>query len=54
MPGFAEYTDLLKKLGKHKKSVGCLYLNKLDDVDLKVLKQIVKKSYIAMKKKYRI
>lgn len=53
MSGFAEQTALLKKLGKHKKSVGCLYLNKLEDVDLSVLKQIIKKSFLAMKKKYK-
>ncbi len=31
----------LKKLGKHKTGVGCLYINKLDDVDVKVLKEII-------------
>ena len=30
-------TDALKKLGKHKIGGGCLYINKLQDVDLKVL-----------------
>ncbi|HMQ70849.1 MAG TPA: DUF1801 domain-containing protein [Ignavibacteria bacterium] len=30
-----------KKLGKHKTSVACLYINKLDDVDIKVLKSII-------------
>ena len=34
----------LKKLGKHKTGVGCLYINKLDDVDLKVLKVIINAS----------
>lgn len=32
---------LFKKLGKHKVGVGCLYINKLDDVDLKVLEQLI-------------
>lgn len=32
---------LYAKLGKHKKSVACLYINKLDDVDLEVLSKIV-------------
>lgn len=52
MPGFFEHADLLKKLGKHKKSVGCLYINKLEDVDLGVLKQIIKRSFMTMKKRY--
>jgi len=30
----------LKKLGKHKTGGGCLYINKLDDIDLKVLEEM--------------
>ena len=33
--------DLLGKLGKHKTGKGCLYINKLDDVDMKVLKKLI-------------
>lgn len=36
---------LLAKLGKHKTSVSCLYINKLSDVDEKVLESIIKESY---------
>jgi hypothetical protein len=53
MPGFTGLEGFLKKLGKHKTSKGCLYINKLSDVDIKVLTQIIKKSYLAMKKKYK-
>ena len=52
--GIAGYSDLLKKLGKHKKSGGCLYVNNLEDVNLAVLKQIIKKSFVAMKKRYGV
>lgn len=52
MLGFADYADLLKDLGKHKTSVGCLYINKLSDVDMDVLEKLIKQSYLAMKKKY--
>jgi hypothetical protein len=31
----------LQKLGRHKAGVGCLYINKLDDVDMKVLEEII-------------
>ena len=31
----------LKNLGKHKTGMGCLYINKLDDIDSKVLKEII-------------
>jgi len=52
MPGFDAYKDLLKNLGKHKTSVSCLYINKLEDVNMSVLEKIVKKSYTEMKAKY--
>ena len=34
---------LLKKLGKHKTGKGCLYINKLEEVDVTVLKKIIEK-----------
>ena len=34
--------ELLKKLGKHKTGGGCLYINKLEDVDIKVLEGMIK------------
>jgi hypothetical protein len=49
IPGFDDYQDLLSELGKHKTSVGCLYINKLADVDLAVLEKLVKRSFAAMK-----
>lgn len=52
MPGFGDYSDMLTKLGKHKISVGCLYINKLSDVDMVVLENLVKGSYADMKKKH--
>lgn len=36
-----QHTALLNKLGKHKTGVGCLYINKLSDVDLKVLHELI-------------
>ena len=35
------YVDVLEKLGKHKTGSGCLYINKLADVDLKVLEKMI-------------
>jgi hypothetical protein len=50
MAGNKENTDLLKKLGKHKASGGCLYINKLSDVDQTVLPKLIKSSFQYMKK----
>ena len=52
MPGFAAYSDLLGKLGKHKTSRSCLYINKLTDVDLAVLRQLVERSFADAKEQY--
>ena len=52
--GFEGTDDLLSKLGKHKKSVGCLYINKLADVDEKILKELIKRSFADMKMRYNL
>jgi len=39
--GIKEHADALKKLGKHKTGVGCLYINKLEDIDMKVLNGMI-------------
>jgi hypothetical protein len=38
------YSEDLKKLGKHKTGVGCLYINKLSDVDVNVLEELIRKT----------
>jgi hypothetical protein len=52
MLGNQEQTELLGKLGKYKSSVGCLYINKLSDVDQTILKTLIKNSLEYMKKMY--
>ncbi len=44
--------DLFEKLGKHKTSAGCLYINKLTDVDEAILRKLIEKSFLEVKKKY--
>lgn len=53
IPGFAKYETLMKKLGKYKTSVSCLYINKLADVDSKVLIELITVAYKDMKEKYK-
>ena len=52
MPGFERFGALLAKLGKHRTGKSCLYLNKLDDVDLGVLEEIVRESVAEMNRRY--
>ena len=39
--GLKEHSEALKKLGKHKVGGGCLYINKLTDIDTKVLEKMI-------------
>jgi hypothetical protein len=43
--GFVEYHELLNRLGKHKTGKACLYIKKLEDVDMGVLRELIKRSY---------
>ena len=48
MDGFGSYDSLLQKLGKYKTGKSCLYINKLEDVDQTVLRELVKQSFKSM------
>ncbi len=50
---FDKYEKLLSKLGKHKTSKACIYINKLDDVDTTVLKKLIAETYKDEKKKLK-
>ncbi len=54
MPGFGDYGPLMAKLGKHKTGKSCLYVNKLDDVDLRVLEELIRRSVDFMRQKYGV
>lgn len=49
MPGISRYKELVDQLGKCKTGGSCLYIKKLSDVDLKVLKQLITTAYKNMK-----
>ena len=49
---FPGHDELLSKLGKHKLGKACLYIRKLDDVDLKVLEKLVVGSVEERKRRY--
>ena len=53
MPGFSTYTGLLSRLGRHRHSVSCLYLNKLADIDRDVLSEMIADSVSIMRERYR-
>ena len=44
LAGLPENEPLLKKLGKHKRGKGCLYVKRLDDIDVDVLRKLIAKA----------
>ena len=54
MAGFNNYQDMMAKIGKHKSSVSCLYINKLDDINMSILKKLINKSVKDMINIYNV
>lgn len=54
MPGFKRYQHLLAKLGKFKTGKACLYINKLQDVDIEVLERLITESVDFLKSKHSV
>lgn len=52
MPGFASYDEQLSRLGKHRTGKSCLYINKLADVDMAVLEDLIRSSLETMSEMY--
>ena len=52
MPGFNERRELMDRLGKVKTSVSCLYINRLEGVDMGALRELCAWSVAAMRERY--
>jgi hypothetical protein len=52
VPGFSASAPLMKKLGKYKNGKSCLYIKRLADVDQKVLRELVRRSFVYVQNKY--
>ena len=52
MPGYLDLDDQLSRLGKHKIGKSCLYINKLADVDLSVLEEMVQHAIDVLNENY--
>jgi len=51
-PGDPERDELLAGLGKHTQGKGCVYINKLADVDVEVLKKLIRRSIEILLERY--
>ncbi len=52
MPGYRDMEEPLSRLGKHKTGKSCLYINRLTDIDMAVLEEIVTDGVAYMRKHY--
>ncbi len=53
MSGFNGHDEIMKKLGSFKTGSSCIYVKRLSDIDLSALKELVRKSVAAVKKRYK-
>jgi hypothetical protein len=52
MDGFGKYDELMSKLGKHKTGKSCLYIKRLEDIDIDILNNLIEESVKHFDKKY--
>ena len=52
MPGYQDLSEILARLGKHKVGKSCLYINKLADIDMDVLEEIVRFGVAYIRENY--
>ncbi|MEP4485233.1 MAG: DUF1801 domain-containing protein [Halioglobus sp.] len=54
LPGYSDYGDILARLGKHTRGKSCLYVNKLEDIDLDVLAELIAVGLRDLSKTWRV
>lgn len=54
MPGYADYGAILSRIGKHGMGKSCLYINKLADIDLDVLAELIDAGVKDLSAKYEV
>ena len=52
MPGYTDHSAILDRIGKYKIGKSCLYINKLADIDLDVLRELITSGFEDMKSRY--
>lgn len=54
LPGYSDYGPILNRLGKHSLGKSCLYINKLADIDLDVLAELITAGIADLAKNYPV
>lgn len=51
MSGLSRHQELLGQIGKHKTGRACLYINRLEDIDVGVLRRLVEESVAVVRRR---
>lgn len=54
MPGYADFSPILARLGKHKTGKSCLYINRLADIDESVLEALIRAGLADLAQKWDV
>lgn len=54
MPGYQDYSSILARLGKHKAGRSCLWVNKLEDIDLGVLGELIRTGLSDLDRRWKV
>jgi hypothetical protein len=54
MPGYGDYSSLLKDIGPHKLGKSCLYVKSVQDIDVKILQKLIKAGLKDLRKMYPV
>lgn len=54
MPGYADFTEILADLGKHRLGKSCLYINKLADIDEAVLDRLIRAGLEDLRQRWTV
>lgn len=54
MPGYTDFSEILSRLGKHRKGKACLYLRHLSDADEAVLRELIRAGLNDLAKRWTV
>ena len=54
MPGYQDYSSILARLGKHRTGRSCLYVNRLEDIDLEVLGELIRTGLNDLDRRWKV
>ncbi|TGY87196.1 DUF1801 domain-containing protein [Marinicauda algicola] len=54
LPGYEDHSAILARLGRHARGKSCLYVTRLEDIDLDVLAELIEAGVRNLSRKYEV